>query len=391
MDHKLFLAAASDLVYLSACAVNGAIPDAGRVSAMDLDAVYDVAERHMLSAVAAMALESAGRGDARSSAAIRKAMRRTACFEAEKAGVLQKLEEAGIWHMPLKGSVLKDLYPKISMRQMTDIDILIDPDRSEDVRHIMEELGFVHDHGGTRIDDYRKEPVCSFEMHRTLFTARKDGPLRDYYRDVGSRLLPDEGSRFGRHFSDEDFYLYMVAHEYHHYVNGGTGLRSLLDTYVYLTRKGDRLDRDAIDRELGKLGLRDFEAQMRGLALSLFCGEPLSDGDREMLEYILDSGTFGTMENAVRYRVKAMGGGPSARLRYVFRRVFLPMEDVRSNYPFFYRHRVLLPALLVYRVGLALTSRRRKVLREISVLQENEPLEKEAAPKKNQNDGFDSE
>ena len=36
---------AESLVYLVSCAVNGAVPDTGRVSAMDLKAVYDTAKR----------------------------------------------------------------------------------------------------------------------------------------------------------------------------------------------------------------------------------------------------------------------------------------------------------------------------------------------------------
>ena len=34
------------------------------------------------------------------------------------------------------------------------------------------------------------------------------------------------------------------------------------------------------------------------------------------------------------------------RARYLLRRVFLPMEQIRTGYPFFYRHRLLLPLLL---------------------------------------------
>ena len=39
--------------------------------------------------------------------------------------------------MPLKGSVIKDLYPRMGMRQMSDNDILFDAERTKDVRTII--------------------------------------------------------------------------------------------------------------------------------------------------------------------------------------------------------------------------------------------------------------
>ena len=91
----------------------------------------------MLTAVAAYALETAGIRDAALERVRTKAIRKMAIMDAEQAKVLAQLEDAGIWYMPLKGAVLKDLYPAYGIRQMGDRDILIDPDRAEDVREIM--------------------------------------------------------------------------------------------------------------------------------------------------------------------------------------------------------------------------------------------------------------
>ena len=50
---------ADDLIWLCSCAVNGIIPDKARVEKIDLVSVYKLAEEHMLTAVAAYALEAA--------------------------------------------------------------------------------------------------------------------------------------------------------------------------------------------------------------------------------------------------------------------------------------------------------------------------------------------
>ena len=44
--------------------------------------------------------------------------------------ITDRLEQAGIGYMPLKGSVKKKPYPKREMRQMSDVDILIDAGRA---------------------------------------------------------------------------------------------------------------------------------------------------------------------------------------------------------------------------------------------------------------------
>ena len=84
----------------------------------------------------------------------------------------------------------------------------------------------------------------------------------------------EDGTAAGTyHFTPEDFYVYLVAHEYKHYVRGGTGLRSLLDVYVFLRRMGDSLDRDYIRRETDKLNITEFETQTeRSLSGSLTAG-----------------------------------------------------------------------------------------------------------------------
>ena len=87
-----------------------------------------------------------------------------------------------------------------------------------------------------------------------------------------------------------------------------------------------------------------------------------------MLDYILRSGVYGTVENITEKRLEQMEEGPGRRLRYVLRRLFLPMSGIQERYPFFYRHRLLLPFLFLYRVALALTRRRKRIRRELAAI-----------------------
>lgn len=359
MTGEEYRAAVLDVAFLAACAVNDTVPDAERVGKMDPEKLFKAADRHMLTGITAMALESAGVRDDAFTQAKGKAVFKAAAFDAERGAVLAKFEEEGIMYAPMKGCVLKELYPKLGMRQMSDNDILYDDTRTHDVKAIMESLGFsagpsfgrgVHDH-------YFKPPVLNFEMHRSLFGVGHNVKFVEYYKDVKSRLIRNEGSRYGYHFSDEDFYIYMIAHEYKHYSGSGTGLRSLLDTYVFLKKKGEGLDWSHIAGELEKLDISAFEEQNRSLAMRLFSGDELTGADIEMLDYIASSGTYGTWANRAKNQVARKG-----RAGYLFSRMFLPLRTMKTLYPVLDAVPVLLPFCWIFRLVKALITKPRKVL-----------------------------
>jgi len=359
---------AEDLIYLVSCAVNGVKADPERIAGMDMDELYEQANRHYLTVAVAYALETAGVKEERFVKAKKHSALKNAQMDMEMAEVFAELDAAGIWHMPLKGTLLQHLYPVYGMRQMSDHDILFDAQRADDVKSIMEGLGFSTEHFGTSNHDvYHKEPVSNFEMHSSLFGSSHDEKLYEYYRNVEKRLL---GDGYEKHFSPEDFYIYMLAHEYKHYSMGGTGLRSILDVYVYLQKES--LDMDYVATETEKLGIAEFEAANRLLAQHLFSGGELTQADKEMLEYVLSSGVYGTMNHRVENRMKEFGGG---KIRYMLNRFLVPVSKKNKRYqamaaffPFFYKHKILLPLLPFYRVLRGLKNGR--MIRELKILKQ---------------------
>ena len=363
-----YRAAMEDVIYLARCAVNGEKPDAARIAGMDLRQLYRAADRHMMTAVTAAALEQAGIKDAAFVQAQAKAMRRNAALDAELTRIASALEDAGIWYMPLKGAVIKDWYPRFGMRQMSDYDVLFDDARSDEVRAIMEGMGYtIDDYGRTHQDLYQKPPFYVFEMHRRLFDYNEKLPAFRYYADVKSRLLPDgEGCRL--RFAPEDFYVYMLAHEYKHYVGRGSGLRACLDLYVVLRRFGDSLDKSYIAGELQKLGLTEFERVSRELACALFGDGEWTAETKAVLENRLLAGVYGSEENRVSRDVKQLGGGAAGKLRYVLGRLIVSRQTVQEAYPFFWKHKVLLPLLPAYRLARGIAIDGPRVRTELAAL-----------------------
>ncbi|MBP5237007.1 MAG: nucleotidyltransferase family protein [Clostridia bacterium] len=344
--------------YLCGCAVNGTVPASDLISGMDLDALYLEAARHSVAAAVGQALESAGISTPKFREAVGRAQRKTILLDHERAAVSARLNDAGIRYLFMKGSVIKDLYPKFGMREMVDCDILFDRDRASDVRDIMVSMGYaVETYDVSNHDIYVKKPVYCFEMHRELFDMNENPELAAYFENI-KIILPDKVGDCCCRLSDEDLYLYLQAHDYSHYSFGGTGIRSLLDTYVFLKRYSDKIDWDYIEQETGKLGVSEFEKKNRSLAAHLFGGEELTAEDRKMLEYRLESGTMGTMEHIVKNGVKNSGNGFAGKVRYVIGRLFPPLSEIRRYHPFFWKHKVLLPFFPIYRICYSVRKKR---------------------------------
>ena len=366
MEQSKYLQYAKQMIGLTQCAVNGETPDAALLDIPEPDALFSVCQSHDLTACTAYALESAGVRLPAFTEAKEKAIRKNILLDAERKKILAELEAAGIWYLLLKGVLLKDMYPKLGMRQMSDNDILFDETRREDVRTIMESLGFSCEHYGTGYNDaYAKPPVCFFEMHSHLLSEAKNPEFYAYYKDLSRRLLPDAETGFGRHFSQEDFYLFITVHAYKHYASGGTGVRSLLDTYVFMQKYGSVLDREYLDRELETLGIKEYELESRTVAKKLFSGQTLSEAEEKTLQYFILSGTYGNPVHMTENRLKNAGG---SKIRYILKRVFPSMDYVRVYFPFFYRHKILLPVLWIWRPVRALFRNRKMLFSEIRAL-----------------------
>ena len=194
------------------------------------------------------------------------------------------------------------------------------------------------------------------------------------------RLLPVKGKNFEYRFSDEDFYIYNIAHSYQHYISGGIGLRILTDCYVYLRAKSESMDFKYIENECKKIGIYDYEQICRSLSQKLFSVDNqysdkldcLDKDEKEILNRFISSGAYGKQEFVVENKINELSEkGKSAfaiKTKYYFKRIFIPMDTIRDEYPFFYKYKILIPCLLIYRIFLALTVNRNRINEELKLL-----------------------
>ncbi|MBQ9887420.1 MAG: nucleotidyltransferase family protein [Lachnospiraceae bacterium] len=367
-NKEAYKKAAYDAAYLAACVINGEKPDIDRVKQIDLDMLYKVSIKHSMTGIVCHALESVGIHETLFVQEKGKTIQRVLLLDAAWKSIKSRLEQEKIWYMPLKGAVIKDYYPAVGIRCMADYDVLIDINGRAKVRDIMVEKGFlVESFDNDNHDIYTKAPSTSFEMHVGLFKKdRVEAPIYNYYEKIKEKLIKDSDNDFGYHFSHEDFYLYMIVHEYKHFTLGGTGLRSLLDIYVFLKKFKEVLDMEYIERETACMGFADFEKENRALALKLFSNEELDGISMQRLDYYIFSGVYGRIETAHYHMVKKKIGNNSltSKLKYLYKRAFPPVNSLWQAYPFFDKHKYLTPLLILFRPIYLLIVKHKFIFRE---------------------------
>lgn len=366
-----------DLIYLLACAVNDTAPDAEKVKAMDIENLYSLCKAHTIRAAVYVPLEKAGAADEKFIQAYNKAVRKNILLDSEREAITAEFEERGIWYLPMKGVILKELYPRSGMREMSDNDILYDPAFQKDVMDIMVARGYTAVSVGKLADDvYKKPPVMNFEMHTRLFSYDTK-KLHDYYQDPKRLLKPDEGRKSGCRLSDEDFYVYMTAHEYKHYSCGGTGIRSLLDCYIFMKAKGSSIDRGYISEQMEQLGIEEYEQERLALAMKLFSSPEipeLTEAEEKLLDSFLDYGTYGTISNAADNAMKKYESrsGDSSKAGFVRARLFPDHDYMKHIYPRLCRYKALLPVGYVCRWVKGVIVNRTKITAEVKALKKHD-------------------
>lgn len=373
------------LLYLLNCAVNQRKPE-GLPEDTDFEKLKELSRFHSVTAMVSYALDAGGYLSEKYmsqeligywTAAQISSIRKKTMFDMEREAILNHFEENQVWYMPLKGCILKDMYPDICMREMADNDILFDESYRQGLCDFMKTRGYtVKVYNKSVHDVYVKKPFYNFEFHVDLIDE-DHGDMGNYYVNIKDRLLKDEGNGYGYHFTDEDFYIYMIAHAMKHYHSAGTGIRILADIYVYSRAKGKAIDWTYIDRELAMLGEAKVEGSLRQMAMDLFDPErgvadmiPQTEEQIDMLEYLFGSGTYGTVVNHVHKDLEEIQGEEETltagmKFRFLMKRLIPDAKHMGQYSPFCKRHKWAIPVFWGYRIVRGVAKRGTSIASEL--------------------------
>lgn len=344
-------------IMLSLCraVLLGETPEAQELGEPELEALYALSYHHDCAHLVSRALYCAGKLDAASATCVKfQKAQMLSVFRYEHQRVelerlCEALEQAQVAHIPLKGSVLRALYPEPWMRTSTDIDVLVHPDDLSRAEQALTQcLGYQREaQADTHDVSMRSESGVHIELHFDLIEqSRLNEHATALLRDIWSHAHPVEGKAWQHELTDEMFYFYHIAHMAKHFADGGCGVRTLIDLWLLCHRK--TFDAQARATLLEQGGLAAFERAAVQVCECWMTGETPSGVAAGMADFVLRGGSFGNTENFV----VAHQSKSKSKLRYAWERVFMPYEQLATTYyPSLRGRRYLTPLYQLRRLG----------------------------------------
>ena len=338
------------------------------LSPESLSALYKLSKAHDLAHLVADALDKNGLLDLNDDTAKKFSReRQMAVYRYEQINyeleeLCQALETAEIEHIPLKGSVIRRLYPEPWMRTSCDIDILVREEQVETVvKLLVENLHYEYGERDEHDVSLYSAGGVHLELHFKLSDVRITQKGENVLAGVWALSAPREGWSYRKEMSDGMFYFFHLAHMAKHFYEGGCGVRPFIDLWI-LNHKTP-YERSEREKLLKEGSLSKFESGARALSEVWFSGAEQDERTRNMQDYILCGGVYGTMENGVVVKQARRGG----KFKYILSRIFVPYKVLVIRYPSLKKHKWLFPFYQVRRWGrLLLKGKAKKSMRELN-------------------------
>ena len=264
--------------------------------------------------------------------------------------IQDRFEAAQIKNQPMKGAKLKLMYPSPQLREMSDVDILVDEKDMKKAGDIMKELGYKLRVEVKHHDIYVKPPFMVVEVHRSMYDKTVDAGQYRYFSSF-SRAVLAEGKQYSYDFGPEDFYVYLIAHMAKHFYSMGCGIRNLVDVYVYLERNNDKMDWTYTKEQLEICGIAQFEEHMKKMAYIWLKDEECSEFYENLFQYMLDCGIYGKDENGIwnKFAEERFGKGKVSNGKLKQWYYFPPISYMAEYYPWLESYPFLLPVAWMIR------------------------------------------
>ena len=257
--------------------------------------------------------------------------------------VCKTLEDAEIYHIPLKGAVIRKYYPEEWMRNSCDIDILVkEEDLDKALFTLSKKLEYTYGKKGDHDVLLNAPSGVHIELHYQLITPKTKKQEIPVLKRVWENTKPLEDSIYCRKMNDEYFYCYHISHIAKHLKWGGCGVRSVIDTWVL--NNNISFDKEKRNSLLNEAGLLKVANAIENLAKCWMENKPLSQDLQLLSSYILSGGVYGTLENKVAISQSKKGG-----CSYLFSRVFMPYGELKYKYPNLQKYPILYPFYTVKR------------------------------------------
>ncbi len=255
--------------------------------------------------------------------------------------ICKAFEDADIPYIPLKGAIMRSYYPDECMRMSCDIDILI---RDEDAKQAINVLT-LKDYVKGRRNYHDVSMFSSSDMHLELhfhILENMENIDKVLIRAWDYAVTTDTSKCS---FTDGFFVFHMFAHAFYHFMSGGFGLRTLMDIWVMKAKMG--LEYQCAENLLKEADIYKFSVEISRLADICFSGGEADSFSDDLLLFILNGGSYGSMQNRV---IISQTKDHTSLFVYVLKRLFPTYKTMSAYYPVLKKLAVLLPVYWIKRI-----------------------------------------
>jgi hypothetical protein len=162
-----------------------------------------------------------------------------------------RLQEAGIRPLVVKGIVCRNLYPKPDHRLSSDEDLLVPAGEFERCHRVLTEFGMATTEPAQNLESafelpYRKEGSPLYiELHKQLFAPGSEayGHMNRFFERVHERAVTMDIQGHRVYTMDPtDHLFYLLCHALKHFLHSGFGIRQVCDISLFANAYGDRVD-----------------------------------------------------------------------------------------------------------------------------------------------------
>lgn len=244
--------------------------------------------------------------------------------------------------VPLKGLLIRGLYPEPWMRTSCDIDVLVkDEDLNRAIDALVKNKKYTYEQKTNFHDVSLYSPSgVHLELH---FNIKENieyiDKLLEKVWDYCERV---EENEYEYRQSKEYFVFHALAHMLYHFKSGGCGVRPLID--LYLMHKNYQLDNEILQNMFDECGISKFYESVKLLSEVWFGEKEHTALTLSMEDYIFSGGVYGTNENFMAAQKCSVG-----RFKYIWTRIFSPYDIIKYRYPILKKHKWLTPFYQVRR------------------------------------------
>lgn len=290
--------------------------------------------------------------------------------------LFQRLLDAGITPMVVKGLVCRELYPMPDHRVSGDEDLLISPEQYPLCREVFFDCGMViADENAEKADSHeipfvKQGGQLYIELHKSLFPPESDayGDLNRYFDGANGRAVTVTvmGSPI-RTLCPTDHLFYLICHAFKHFLHSGFGIRQVCDIVLFANRYGVQIDWAQVLENCRAIRADRFTAGLLRIGQDYLgfdpeaaclpeCWSELTADPEHLLQDLLLSGVYGGTDMSRKHSssitlhaVAAQKQGKKARSSAMVS-LFPPAKSLEGRFPYLKEKPWLLPVAWASRI-----------------------------------------